>query len=98
MEQSNSKVSRYKVRNCIRPDTFRYLGFQRDKFDKILETLQMWHGETKQFGKIDLWEIDSQYFLLRILKEGPSITIIKKSQCNDQEINRIHQLFDFQEV
>ena len=87
-------VMRIKVRNCIRPDTYRYHLYQ-DNINGIWGDLKSRFGEPRQFGDLDLYEIDTPEFLIRgMLLEG-TLTLIKKQRCHPTHVSLFHKIIGY---
>lgn len=74
---SREETKRYPLRNCIRPDTYRYC-LDGEVFPEAWEKLAKQFGRIRRFGELDLYEINGMSFLLRASYGTSSITVIKK--------------------
>lgn len=90
-------MMRIKVRNCIRPDTFRYHLYQQD-VERLWTLLQKNFGKSRQFGDLDLFEIDHKSFLLRALLKEATITLIKKKGVEENNVKKFHDLIGFKAI
>lgn len=87
---------RFPLRNCIRPDTYRYC-VEAQAFEPIWQELVGCFGEPRQFGSLDLYEINAPSFLLRASLGTGSVTVIKKRGLNEVDLNKFHQIMGFDE-
>ncbi len=89
-------TKRFPLRNCIRRDTYRYC-MEKCKFQDIWKALSSRFGEPRQFGSLDLYEINTPSFLLRGSLHTASVTLIKKKGLEDLDLDQFHQIVDFDE-
>ena len=89
-------TKRYPLRNCIRPDTYRYC-LDQGCFAQLWQRLQEEFGRAHQFGELDLYEINGVSFLLRASYATGSITVIKKKDLVEEDLDLFHQIVGFEE-
>ena len=83
------------MRNCIRPDTYRYYGFEANQFKIIWSNLEETFGSARRFGDLDLHEILGKSLLLRAVFNDLSITVIKKKGLEQQDFEKFEEIIGF---
>ncbi|MCB0366840.1 MAG: hypothetical protein H6624_07250 [Bdellovibrionaceae bacterium] len=93
---SREETKRYPLRNCIRPDTYRYC-LDGEVFPEAWEKLAKQFGRIRRFGELDLYEINGMSFLLRASYGTSSITVIKKNGLVEEDLQLFHATIGFVE-
>lgn len=89
-------VRRLKVRNCIRQGTYRYKIANEDS-EEVWQQLIGTFGPQRQFGNLDLYEIDTLQFLLRFSFTTGYLTLIQKKGCKQEQMDLFHGIVGFEE-
>ena len=92
---SKPQVMRITVRNCIRPDTFRY-HIKNINIQNLWSVLEKEFGNSRQFGDLDLYEINHKNFLIRAILRESTLTLIKKEKVTELAVRHFHELIGFE--
>lgn len=91
----NPEVTRYKLRTCIRKDTFCY-KFNSNCFAQRIEGISLKYGEFSDWGNFNIKQIECECFIIRVFVNDNSVTLIQKTGFNKKLEREIHQIIGYE--
>ena len=61
----------------------------------VWEQLESEFGGRQRIGGFNLIQIDARPFLLRATAAGNPITVVRKRDCRNEDVSRLHQILQF---
>jgi len=86
---------RMKVYACIHPETYKYF-LDPVEVDSVWKELARAFGERREVSSVKTVEIDGTRLLVRAPEGGNPITVIRKRDCTEGDVERFHAVIGFQ--
>lgn len=94
-DHSSKKVKRYKLRKCIRKDTFRFV-FEAEDLNEVWEKLKISYGEDVFIKGFDAYQIENEIFILRAFMKTNTLSLIAKKKYTKEEEEKFLELINFE--
>jgi len=88
------KITRYKLRTCIRKDTYQY-SFEEKYFSEVQACLTNKYGPMGKWGSFPIGLFETESFIIRLMLNSSVLTLIRKSRFNSQTEQEFHQLIGY---
>jgi hypothetical protein len=85
---------RQRHRACIHPETYKYF-FARAQVAAVWARLIDAYGAPRALPSVHVVEIETPRLLLRATSAKNPITVIRKRACTDEDIARLHVIFEY---
>ncbi len=92
-----SRTRREQVHSCIHPDTYRYF-LDHFRADALWDECGKVFGPWEQHPTLPIRELHCKAFVLRAPDSGTPVTLLRKTACSHDELDRFHSIVGWLET